>query len=141
MDNDTVDHIEGHLYFDYTLNKMIEQFGPPESVRLHSSYATCSSCDMWTPWNPSLEFDWTVFEYFLYPEQGLLFWGWIHSSGTGCLCPEMKIDNFCYGEPQSMGRTLSDNYLADLCLPPVVKEVPGIGVSEWHGFGGGYQLN
>jgi hypothetical protein len=134
IDNNTVKIIKGDIMFDYPISMVIEQFGPPEGVRSLQDFTRCSSCD---GWKPSTEFAWTILVYLLYPEQGLLFWGWVHPSGAGCLCPEMKMHEFCYYESLSMSEALSDNHLSDVCLP-ALEGITEEDLVEWHSFGGGY---
>ena len=147
MDNDTVKTISGSIGFNYPLSMMIEQFGPPTGVRSLQAFTRCTACEMW--WSPEpdnlnaeeegrlIEDPWPILVYFLYPEQGLLFWGWIPENNVGCLCPTIPIRAFCYFEPISLSEAFEDNRLADLCLP-VLENFTENDIIPWHGFGGGY---
>ncbi len=136
--DDIVTEIIGGVNFDYTIGSVIEQFGPPEWLYLETKSDSADlSCETWelsdSPYNVAIASP----VYVLYPSQGLFFSMMIPWNGIGRLCPEMRMNSFCYYAPLSIAEALDDNYLAGLCnenLKGVVEE----DLVRWHGFGGGY---
>ncbi len=141
IEQDVVSHIQGSLLFDYTVGEMLEQFGPPEDLYLFSRATVCSACEVWETtsqrFEPALG---DALEDILYPEQGLWFKVRVPSSGRGCICPDMRIEHFCYHAPLSLEEALTDHQLVDVCWPGRGRyaDLSLETVLEWHGFGGGY---
>lgn len=132
---DIVAEIRGStLLFYYSIGSLVEQFGSPEGLYLVSGGGgSCSSCQGWAlPDNPVQN----VPVHLLYPSQGLWFLALVPYTGLGCLCPEMRVIAFCYYSPRSMIQALSDEDL--ITLSAALEGVHEEGLTEWHGFGGGY---
>ncbi len=137
IDDDLVVAIQGDItLFYYPLGSLIKQFGPPEGI--HSASGICSSCQDWKPPNPpDAIVNYTMVDL-IYPTQGLWFSVRVPLGGSGCLCPEMPVDSFCYYPPVSMSQALNNNYLVKDTCWYVMDGVTEKDIIEWHGFGGGY---
>jgi hypothetical protein len=132
-DDEHVDGIRLHPWFDYRVKQVIDQFGEPEA------YASPSRLEREDC--PCQNWDDEIYErapsgggYLLYPSQGVTVRIRIAEGYTGCVCSEMETAVLYYYVPRSLadaleeGRTPAFDW-ADWSSADLV---------QWHGYGSGY---
>jgi hypothetical protein len=137
FEDDIVSEISGQVAFYYPVGTMVEQLGGPEGIYTLKARAPVSSCEEWTALAPTTATGGSYPAYILSPSKGLAFLVLVPWSGSGLICPEMKVTAFCYYSPLLMRVALEKNRLADRC-PIVPKNITEQDLKPWHGFGSGY---